>query len=278
MTDNAAIVDFGDWIGRQRTVEDVVSDRLVSEFRATLAPHLDDRDSLIAPLLIHWCLGPEAQPIEDLGDDGHPKKGDFLPPVPLPRRMWAAGELAFHDDLRVGDVVRRVSTIQSVTPKAGRTGSLWFVGVGHTIETRRGTAIEEKQTIVYREATAGAVAPTAMERDILKGDAPVDFSTVRLFRYSALTFNGHRIHYDAPYAREVEGYSGLVVHGPLQATLLAHLAHSRRGHIKTFSFRGVAPLIGPTQATMQITEEGPRLVCRMRDPVGAVTMEAWATA
>jgi 3-methylfumaryl-CoA hydratase len=228
--------------------------------------------------MIHWCLCPTVRPSAELGEDGHPKKGGFLPPVPLPRRMWAAGELTFHDDLLPGDEVQRTSTIKSITPKAGRTGNLCFVDVGHNISTKRGLAIEETQTIVYREASTATVAvpkPNTMVRN--DGDVAVDFSAVDLFRYSAMTFNGHRIHYDAPYATAVEGYAGLVVHGPLQATLLAHEALARQKRLVSFGFRGLSALIGPTSATMRMTEEAQRLLGRILDPSGTVTAEAWAS-
>jgi 3-methylfumaryl-CoA hydratase len=275
LTENGTKVQLDAWLGRQETAEDVITARLVSEFRATLSPHLADQGPAVAPLMVHWCLCPTVRPSAELGEDGHPKKGGFLPPVPLPRRMWAAGELTFHDDLLPGDEIQRISTIKSITPKAGRTGNLCFVDVGHKISTKRGLAIDETQTIVYRETSTAALAvPKPIAIATADGDVAVDFSAVNLFRYSAMTFNGHRIHYDAPYARAVEGYAGLVVHGPLQATLLAHAALARQKRIASFGFRGHSALIGPTSATMRMTEEPQRLLCRMINASGVVTTEA----
>jgi 3-methylfumaryl-CoA hydratase len=278
LTENGTEARFDAWLGRQETAEDILTPRLVSEFRATLGLHLADQGPAVAPLMIHWCLCPTLRPGAELGEDGHPAKGGFLPPVPLPRRMWAAGELTFHDDLLPGDEVQRTSTIISITPKTGRTGNLCFVDVGHNISTKRGLAIQENQTIVYREArnaTPAAPKPNAMMT--ADGDVAVDFFAIDLFRYSAMTFNGHRIHYDAPYATAVEGYAGLVVHGPLQATLLAHVALARQKRIARFGFRGLSALIGPTSAIMRVTVEPQRLLCRMLNPSGAVTTEAWVS-
>jgi 3-methylfumaryl-CoA hydratase len=278
LTENGTEAQLNAWLGRQETAEDVVTPRLVSELPATLGPHLADQGLAVAPLMIHWCLCPTVRPSAELGEDGHPVKGGFLPPVPLPRRMWAAGELTFHDDLLLGDEIQRISTIKSITPKAGRTGNLCFVDIGHNISTKRGLAIEETQTIVYREASTATLAvPKPNTMATADGDVAVDFSAVDLFRYSAMTFNGHRIHYDAPYATAVEGYAGLVVHGPLQATLLAHAALARQKRIASFGFRGLSALIGPTSATMRVTVEPQRLLCRMHNPSGAVTTDAWVS-
>ena len=159
--------------------------------------------------------------MSELGPDGHPARGGFLPPVPLPRRMWAGGELEFFDTLRVGDEVTRTSRIAEVTMKTGSTGVLCFVSVDHLVTTPRGTAIRERQDIVYRDVSTAAAAPakpaapppTAQHRESHMADP------VLLFRYSALTFNGHRIHYDRDYVTKVEGYPGLIFHGPMQAAL-----------------------------------------------------------
>jgi 3-methylfumaryl-CoA hydratase len=177
------------------------------------------------PELWHWLYFlPHARQSE-IGPDGHPKRGGFLPPVPLPRRMWAGGRLEWIKPLVVGDAIERTSTIQSVTHKSGRTGDLIFVLVRHEISNAAGIALTEEHDIVYRDAPAPddkPVTPTAAPSDATwtKTIHPDD---VLLFRYSALTFNGHRIHYDRRYVTEVEGYPGLIVHGPLIATLLVDL-------------------------------------------------------
>jgi 3-methylfumaryl-CoA hydratase len=231
------------WIGRTETAADTVTSELVSRFLATLdaAPgRLEPSDP--APLGIHWCLAPAVAPTSHLGPDGHPARGGFLPPVPLPRRMWAGGELVFERPLRIGATVCRTSRIEDVALKQGRSGPLCFVTVRHDIEPDGSIAIRERQDIVYRgmDAHQARSGPPA-ETGIWQHD--VEASPVLLFRYSALTFNGHRIHYDRRYCMEEEGYPGLVVHGPLQATMLLHLAAGvRDGTTPTrFSFRGVAP-------------------------------------
>ncbi|UOK73304.1 FAS1-like dehydratase domain-containing protein [Ancylobacter polymorphus] len=233
------------WIGHEETSSEQLTQALVQRFLATLDMPADEVAlNSPAPQLIHWCLAQKAAATSELGEDGHPRKGGFLPPVPLPRRMWAGGELTFHADPRIGEVVTKHSRISDVTVKEGRTGVLCFVRVDHEISADGRPVLSETQDIVYRDATStpspeGAAAPAlegAHRQEIMPTPA-------LLFRYSALTFNGHRIHYDNPYARDVEGYPGLVVHGPLQATLLLNFAARLRGRaLKGFSFRGASPV------------------------------------
>ena len=234
------------WKGRQETIDDIVTPFPVAGLAATLdrddpAPKAGDA----LPPLWHWLYFLPTARHRQLGPDGHPKRGGFLPPVELPRRMWAGGRLRFGAPLRVGDSIRRISTIADVSVKHGRTGSLVFVLVKHEIESSSGGSISEEHDIVYRDMPAlGDVPPApkpapqdaAWRRDITPDE-------VLLFRYSALTFNGHRIHYDRPYATGVEGYPGLIVHGPMIATFLADLA--RRNDLRamtSFSFRAMSPL------------------------------------
>lgn len=239
--------EFSAWIGRTREGHDLVTPRLMAEFRATFAPHLAPTGDGEAWPALHWCLAPETPAADSLGPDGHAAKGGFLPPVPLPRRMWAGGEIEILAPLREGDAVTRIETVKDVTFKEGRTGRLCFVTVEHAISGPRGLAIRERQDIVYREA-AGAQSGggTPAERD-----DPAAYTSVwtvpatptLLFRYSAMTFNGHRFHYDLPYATEVEGYADLVVHGPMQATLLLNLATTQIGTVpRHFRYRGHAPM------------------------------------
>jgi len=268
---------FGDWLGREERARDMVTERLVAGFAATLAPHLASTPEGVAPPLLHWCLAPVARPQAELGEDGHPALGGFLPPVPLPRRMWASGEVAFHDNLRIGDEVTRVSRIASIERKAGRTGELWFVDVDHEIATARGPALHERQTIVYRGV--GARPASAPQPSIAPGpgDASIAMTTTRLFRYSALTFNGHRIHYDYLHATNVEGYAGLVVHAPMQATLLAHRAMIVTGRrLARLRFRGLSPLIGGSEANALAVRDGESVHCCFVDAAGGMTMEAFA--
>ena len=242
---------FSGWLGRKTEAEDLVTDRLVASFRATLEPHLAAVPAGTAPLGLHWCLSPRIAPMAELGPDGHPAKNRDLPPVPQPRRMWAGGEIEAREPLRVGDRVHLTSTIANVVRKQGRSGELWFVTVSHDYATERGLAIRDRQDLVYREASPAlasnspvtAAADDKTEREF-SASWTVTPSPVLLFRYSAITFNGHRIHYDHPYATEIEGYGGLVVHGPLQATLLYNLAACQTGAVpRRFAYRGVSPAL-----------------------------------
>jgi 3-methylfumaryl-CoA hydratase len=235
------------WVGRTETRYDVITAAPLAMLSATL----DREDGNPAtgsgvPPLWHWLFFTPLARQSEIGHDGHPRRGGFLPPVDLPRRMWAGGRLSFLEPLRVGDEATRVSRIDDVTVKDGRSGRLVFVRVGHDIGTGRGPAIREEHDIVYRDAPApGQVLPppqaapdgAAFEREILP-------DPVLLFRYSALTFNGHRIHYDRPYVTQEEGYPGLIVHGPLIATLLLDLLRREApdAAVRRFSFRAVRPL------------------------------------
>lgn len=238
------------WIGKTEEASDIVTPRLTASFAATFAPHLAPAAPGEAPLALHWCLAPPTAPMAAIGADGHAAKGEFLPPVPLPRRMWAGGTIETVAPLRIGDTVTRRSTIGDVTMKEGRTGALCFVAVDHEIVSPRGVALRERHNIVYREAAGATPAPEPKAAPEPEGADliwDVGSSPVFLFRYSAITFNGHRIHYDLPYVTQAEGYDGLVVHGPIQATLLVNIIAtlSGGGPIR-LDYRGVAPLIaGP---------------------------------
>lgn len=235
---------FQDWIGREHIARERIDPEMVHRFTATLGIALPPGDGV--PFGLHWCLAPQFAERSQIGGDGHPQRGLYLPPVELPRRMWASSALTFHDDLRVGDMVERRSHIVSIVEKTGSSGQLCFITVLHQSSTSRGLAVEESQTIVYRDHPRGDATPPSSPPVILQdGAAILDVSTdpVLLFRFSALTFNSHRIHYDAPYAMNVEGYPGLVVHGPLQAAFLMHCAAEKLGPLRQFSFRGTSPLI-----------------------------------
>ncbi|MEM8855483.1 MAG: MaoC family dehydratase N-terminal domain-containing protein, partial [Pseudomonadota bacterium] len=236
--------DFAHWRGRTRTATDRVSERLVTAYTATLSPHLAPSEA--APLGLYWCLAPDVMMAQELGGDGHPRLGLVLPDVPFKRRMWAGGEVTFRGALPLGASVDKTSTIADIAFKTGRSGALCFVTVNHTYRVGEDTLIEERQDIVYREPLEDALdapAPPPAPAWEDAGRWQVSPDPTLLFRYSALTFNGHRIHYDAPYATEVEGYDGLVVHGPLQATLILNLAASHLGRPpKRMAYRGKAPL------------------------------------
>ena len=235
------------WIGRTEEASDLVTPRLIASYAATFAPHLAPCPAGDAPLALHWCLAPPIAPTSALGADGHAAKGEFLPPVPLPRRMWAGGSIETLAPLREGDLVTRRSRIGDVSAKNGRTGPLCFVAVDHEISTARGLALRERHNIVYREApshAAAAPAPATAEPQPADLSWEVEAGPVLLFRYSALTFNGHRIHYDQPYVTGEEGYDGLVVHGPIQATLMLNIAATlARTTTLKLDYRGLSPLI-----------------------------------
>lgn len=262
-------------------IEDVVTERLAASFRAILAPHLADTPEGTAPLGLHWCLSPAIATMGELGQDGHPAKNRDLPPVPMPRRMWAGGEIETFGPLTIGDLVQRRSTIADITRKQGKSGELWFVTVRHDYSTDRGLAIRERHDIVYREAAQPTKPSTPPPAD-KPAERPhatswtVPTSPVLLFRYSAITFNGHRIHYDLPYATGVEGYAGLVVHGPIQATLLYNLAATRLGATpKRFTYRALAPAFAGSDILVRSDAEGTN--CWTQSANGLVHMEATAS-
>jgi len=232
------------WKGRSETRTDQVTAAPVRLLRATLDLPPDEAAGEL-PALWHWLYFLPSPRRSELGPDGHARRGGFLPPVPLPRRMWAGGQLEFMRPLRLGDAIRRESTIDDVQLKTGRTGTLCFVRVRHEISGPRGPALREFHDIVYRDLpAAGAPAPAYQEAAAGAVTQRVHPDDVLLFRYSALTFNGHRIHYDRRYVTQEEGYPGLVVHGPLLATLLAGLAQREfAGRAATgFSFRALKPV------------------------------------
>jgi 3-methylfumaryl-CoA hydratase len=265
------------WTGRQETLTDIVSPFPIAALAATL-----DRSPPegALPPLWHWLYFLPRTPQSELGPDGHAKRGGFLPPVPLPRRMWAGGRLTFHAPLLAGDAVTRVSTIADVTAKSGRAGPLVFVLVRHEITGPQGLAVVEEHDIVYRDAPApGEAAPAprpAPENPAWRRDITAD--DVLLFRYSALTFNGHRIHYDRRYVTEVEGYPGLIVHGPLLATLLLDLvARNTTATVKSFNFRAVAPVFDTTAFAVCATPSTQgKIRLWAQHQTGALAMEAEA--
>ena len=237
--------DLSDWIGRTQSVADIITQSGVDRFCATIGceSHLG-----IVPLGYHWCLGLPDNPMHELGEDGHPKKGGFLPPVELPRRMWASSKVEFLRPLTIGETIKRHSSIAQVTEKDGKTGALVFVEVEHQTEVGGKTAINERQTIVYRQASSSAALLPEDNAEAVYKECEKNWQVIEqlkpdtrlLFRYSALTFNSHKIHYDLPYAKSQELYPGLIVHGPLMATFVLQLA-SKQGDVSEFSFRAMSP-------------------------------------
>lgn len=234
---------FEDWIGRSQSAEDVLEPARSNALGVALGGEGSRKSGDALPLLHHWLYFWDVRPPAGLGPDGHPAKGGFLPPVPLPRRMWAGGRLTFLSPLRLGDTVTKTSTILSVTEKTGKSGTLVFVTVRHELSAGGTLAIREEQDLVYREPAAASLpTPSAADAPTATWRETIDPDPVLLFRYSALTMNGHRIHYDRPYAIGEEAYPALVVHGPLQATLLIDLAaRNLSAPITGFDFRGQQP-------------------------------------
>jgi 3-methylfumaryl-CoA hydratase len=283
MSDTVDLDHLRQWIGRGHEVSDTVTAQLVKGLRATLFQEIGEpKTGDAAPFTTHWCLGQAVYPMSELGPDGHPTRGGFLPPVPLPRRMWAGGELEFLDTLRVGDVAKRTSRISDVTMKTGSTGMLCFVSVVHEVTTPRGVAIRERQDIVYRDvstapqtapAKPAAAPPVAQHRETHVSDP------VLLFRYSALTFNGHRIHYDRDYVTKVEGYPGLIFHGPLQATFIVELAAKLHGGLppKKLSYRGLQPLFEGSEFSINANTSDNGMELWIANAAGQPTMKGTAT-
>lgn len=266
------------WIGREERACETISERLVQHFAATFDQDIEIGPREPAPLMLHWCLAQNAVQLSLLGPDGHPKRGGFLPPVSLPRRMWAGGDLCFQAPLRIGDLVERRSRITDVTLKDGRSGPLCFVTVDHTYNVDGQTAISERQDIVYRgDGGGGAQKKTDAAREGRHSRQIVPTPPF-LMRYSAVTFNAHRIHYDLAYAQAVEGYPGLVVHGPLQATLLCHYAASLHGATPSrFSFRSLAPIFDRADFTINAEPADDGLRLWTAQTGGPVAMQADAT-
>ena len=268
------------WIGKQETLHDHVTSFPVAALAATL-----DRDDPPPaagdplPPLWHWLYFLPTARQSLLGPDGHPARGGFLPPVPLPRRMWAGGRFTFHQPLRVDEPITRLSTVQDVTVKQGRNGALCFVLVRHEVSGGSGLALVEEHDIVYRDLPRPG-DPPATPAPVRTDDVwrrEIQPTESLLFRYSALTFNSHRIHYDRRYVTETEGYPGLIVHGPLIATLLIDLLRRNTDRpVTTFRFRAVSPLfdIAPFSVHGVPDENGAALWAR--NPTGHLAMQAEA--
>ena len=272
------------WLGRSEQRADLVTAAPLNAWVAML--DRDDAEALPGsdvPSLAHWLFFLPVARQSLIGADGHPQRGGFLPPIPLPRRMWAGGRLTFHHALQVGDAITRTSRIASVDAKSGRSGALAFVTVRHEVTDARGLAITEEHDIVYREAPR-ADAPAAAALQAARTDEVFSRrivpDPVLLFRFSALTFNGHRIHYDRSYVTEVEGYPGLIVHGPLIATLLMDLLRRQRpqARIQRFAFTAKSPLfdLHPFEVCGRFDVSERHVDLWARNHQGALAMQASA--
>jgi 3-methylfumaryl-CoA hydratase len=271
------------WVGKTESFSDPLDLGRANALSATLDADLAFTAGDALPPLWHWMYFWSVAAQSSLGDDGHPQRGGFLPPVPLPRRMWAGGRLRFDAPLALGAEASRTSTIQSVNAKTGSSGNLAFVTVRHEMAQAGRVAVTEEHDIVYRGmpqggavAATGKPAPTgaAWTREIVP-------DPVLLFRYSALTFNGHRIHYDRSYVTEVEGYPGLIVHGPLIATLLVDLLRINlpQARLTRFDFRAVGPLfdIEPFTVCGKPAADGKSAQLWAQNQRGELAMQADAT-
>jgi 3-methylfumaryl-CoA hydratase len=269
------LTNLTDWIGRATEMNCWLDPWRAHALHATL----DAKDTVPAtgaalPPGWHWAYFLDTAPSSELGPDGHPRRGGFMPPVPLARRMWAGSRLEFLAPLALGEPARRASRILSVEEKSGRSGRLCFVTVEHEIHCASGIAIREQQDIVYRDVSTGSAPPSQAAPKEAPWRREWMFDAPRLFRYSALTFNSHRIHYDREYVTKEEGYPGLVVHGPLLATLMLELVRAQqpRRPIQRFEFRAMAPVFdGQTIHACGIPDDD-RVDVFIRGAAGALHM------
>ena len=267
-----------DWTGRKMIQHDVLTPGLLQRLRATID---SDEAGGCAPQGAHWCLClPDAR-TDALDIDGHPKRGEFLPLIALPRRMWASSAIEFHAPMNVGSNIERRSVIADVVEKQGGSGHLVFVSVDHETHTDGILAVSERQVIVYRDAPSAPPTPPGTGDPDLSSwqwQRTLMPSEAMLFRYSALTFNSHRIHYDLPYATDEEGYRGLVVHGPLMATLLLDLAGRELGanSLSRFAFRGNSPAFAGETLHLVGKTEGKTIMMAALGADGRTVMSAEA--
>lgn len=277
MSEKIDVEHLKKWLGSERESFDVITPRLANGLAAVLDESCDLVEGDLAPVGIHWCLSPDIAPMSGLGADGHPARGAFLPPVPLPRRMWAGGELRFSGVFRVGDKVRRLSRVENIEVKEGRSGTLCFVTVHHEYSVSGSIILNEQHDIVYRalEASSGTKPPKA---DVVEPDMmlEIDGTPTLLMRYSAVTFNGHRIHYDRDYCIHEEFYSGLIVHGPLQANYMLRMAFELNDNRlpERFSFRGLSPLFDGSMFTINAKRDDSGNKFWVLNSDGAITMQA----
>ncbi|MFL9920625.1 MaoC family dehydratase N-terminal domain-containing protein [Paraburkholderia fungorum] len=276
---SASLQKLDDWLDKEAVTEDDITAFPLAAMAATL--DREESNDTVPPLW-HWLYFLPIAPMSEVGPDGHPKRGGFLPPVPLPRRMWAGGRLTFHAPLKVGEHAKRTSTIANIEDKTGRSGRLVFVTVQHAIEAGGELKLEEEHDIVYRDAPQQGARPPqpALAPEGETWRRTIDADAVMLFRYSALTFNGHRIHYDYPYVTEVEGYPGLIVHGPLIATLLVDLVRREQPNatLQSFAFKALRPTFAgqPFAVCGKPAADGKTIDLWAKDHEGYLTMRATA--
>lgn len=273
---------YAEWLGRSEERTERLDVGAVRALAATLDLQAAPQPGEPLPSGWHWLYFNPVVRRSGLGADGHPRRGGFLPPIELPRRMWAGGRIRYLQDLPVDALATRRSVIRSIEHKVGKRGALCFVTVEHTVSCDGRDGLVEEQDLVYREAAAGATPAAAPQPFDGVAEFGHDFvaDATLLFRYSALTFNGHRIHYDQAYAQAEEGYPGLVVHGPLLATLLQQLAlrHAGGRRLQRFAFRGVNPVFVDRAFRLEGRQEREdELELWARGPAGELLMSASAT-
>jgi 3-methylfumaryl-CoA hydratase len=268
------------WVGRSRSDEDLIAARHARLMAATVDYFAPERirDGNALPALWHWLYFLEGSPAREMGRDGHPARGGFLPPVPLSNRMCAGGRVRFLAPVPIGAIVRRKSSILRVDHKQGRSGDLVFVTVLHELESAGGEAlIREEHDLVFKEPSPPTAASAAGPAIAAGGQFTKSFipTSTTLFRYSALTFNGHRIHYDSDYCRAVEAYPNLVVHGPLLATLLAGFAEEASGkRLRDFDYRALVPAFLGATVTLHGDVREDRVDLRAALDDGRVCLQA----
>ena len=270
------MTDLQNWLGKSETKAALIDTPQVEMMSATFdTATLNNGDQL--PVCWHWAWFNDAKPHSELGRDGHPKRGGnaLLPPIPLPRRMWAGGEIKFLNSIIIGKEITKISTIEKIVEKNGSTGQLCIVTVLHELFDGETLCISEWQNLVFREDPK----PDAPKAILIAPPRNAELSrtikpdTVTMFRYSALTFNGHRIHYDVDYARDVEGYEGLVFHAPLTATLLLGLANEMADKlISQFNYRATAPLFGHQNFSIHGKKENGKIIVWAQTPQGGQAM------
>lgn len=270
------------WIGQTQVSHDVLHSGPAQGLAATLNldPATFAKEGTSLPPLWNWLYFLPRAMARDVGRDGHPKRGGFLPPIELPRRMWAGSRCTFHYPLKLGDAATKTSTILKIVEKNGRAGPMIFITVGHQIVIAGVVVYNEEQDIVYMNIPATFTPPPAVPLPPCDWTVSFEIDPVVLFRFSALTFNGHRIHYDRDYATHVENYPGLLVHGPLQAILAFDAACRANPHHQaaSFTFRGIAPLFDFDRATISgHTKNGDATSVFTANGEGSICMEATTT-
>lgn len=269
-----------DWLGKTQTKLETINARQAELLAVTLGEAVPRHDQAL-PRCWHWAWFNDALPKSELGRDGHPKRGGFLPPVPLPRRMWAGGKLTFLSPIIVGRKIKKTSTIADIKHRSGKTGELCIVTIEHKLFDEDTLCVDEKQSLVFREdPSPDAPSPNHIEPPSgAEITSVIHPDPVMMFRYSALTFNGHRIHYDVDYARNVEGYPDLVFHAPLTATALCNLSAKLlpKGSVKNFEYRATAPLFCNAPVTLSGAMKDGKATVWAQTPSGSQAMIATAT-